>query len=317
MTQAHRLLGMAAVAVMTLSGCTRDTRAGTHSASDAARTAAGDSVTQLMQERFAAFSRADWTAWAASLAPDAFLSTADPGRALAGRDSILQVTRTNDQPARAAGISMILDPGRPRLWVDTSLTTAVISFPISYLIKAGDQSWNVPLRSTSVLGRDSGDWQVWAEHYSRPIGYDTLFNSLLRHQVPEPVSLAQDIGPGAGELVAQFRRDLRDFSQAVFAGDAVVVLPDTILSGPQAISAALKTWMGPPGNATLADKGIRAGLTPDARTGWVTTILYVPIFAGPESSVAPIRVLVVYHLAGDHWEILSGHFSVASARPAG
>lgn len=274
-----------------------------------------DSLKAFFAERNAAFEKGNWEAWAGQMADSAFLTAADPGRALSGRDSILAAMRADYAPAFAAGLTMHVASDSQDIWFDDSARVAAVTTDLDFQVAIQEQHVPLRLRVTTLLGRDTAGWKVLVEHYSRAVPYDSLFMALVGRQVRAPASVGQSVPEAAGELINQFRRDLRDFSRAAFADNAVVVTPGEIVHGAPAARRALATWLGLPGNATEANAGMRAGLAPAAATGWLATTLYVPIFAGAESSVAPIRVLLVYHVAGDHWEIVQAHFSVGWSPP--
>lgn len=292
--------------VLLAAGC-RESPARNDPATLAARR---DSLKTFMGERFAAFEKGNWEAWTGQMADSAFLTAADPGRALSGRDSILAVMRADYGPSFAAGLTLHIAADSEDIWVDDSARVAAVTSDLDYQINIQDQHVPLKLRATTLLGRDSAGWKVLVEHYSRAMTYDSLFMALVGHQVRGPAGVGQSVTEAGGELIGQFRRDLKDFSRASFADHAVVVTPGEIVHGAVAVRTALTTWLGLPGNATEANTGMRTALAPGATTGWVATTLYVPIFAGAESSVAPVRVLIIYHIAGDHWEIVQAHFSV-------
>jgi ketosteroid isomerase-like protein len=269
-----------------------------------------DSVTALLAARFSAFEQGRWDEWTRRMSDSVFLTAAEPGRALAGRDTILRAMQADYAPAFEAGLTTKLTPVRQQIWMDDSARVAAVTSELDYALNIQEQHLALKLRNTAVLSRDSAGWRVLVEHYSRPVAYDSLFTALVTRKVQAPAPLEQSVDPGAGELVEEFRRDLRDFAKAPMADSIVVVTPGEVVLGAALARKTLATWLGPPGNATTSSSGIRAGLAPSATTGWVATILFVPIFAGPESSVAPVRMLLVYHIAGDHWEIVEAHFSV-------
>ena len=273
-----------------------------------------DSLQSLLAARNVAFAAGDWDRWAGPMADDVYLTAAEPGRALFGRDTILATMRADYAAAFAAGLTMHIAADSQDIWMDDSAQVAAVSASLKGEVSIADRHIPLQLRSTTLLAFDSTGWKVLVEHYSRPVAYDSLFMGLVSRTVRQPAPVGQSVSGAAGELVNQFQRDRRDFSKAPFAKNVVVVTPHEIVHGAAAASAALGTWMGLPGNATETGSGVRADLTPDGRAGWVTTNLYVPIFAGPESSVAPVRVLLLYHLAGDHWEIVQAHFSVGSSQ---
>jgi ketosteroid isomerase-like protein len=278
-----------------------------------ATSARRDSLKAFFTERYSAFEKGNWDAWAGQMADSAFLTAADPGRALSGRDSILAVMRADYAPAFGAGLTMHVASDSQDIWIDDSARVAAVTTDLDYQITIQEQHVPLRLRVTTLLGRDSAGWKVLVEHYSRAISYDSLFMALLGRQVRAPAAVGQSVSPAAGELISQFRRDLKDFSKAPFAENAVVVTPGEIARGAAAVRAALATWLGLPGNATEANTGTRVALAAGATTAWLATTLYVPIFAGPESAVAPVRVLLIYHIAGDRWEIVQAHFSVGWA----
>jgi ketosteroid isomerase-like protein len=275
-----------------------------------ATSAPRDSLKAFFTERYSAFEKGNWDAWAGQMADSAFLTAADPGRALSGHDSILAVMRADYAPAFRAGLTMHVASDSQDIWIDDSARVAAVTTDLDYQITIQKQHVPLRLRVTTLLGRDSAGWKVLVEHYSRAISYDSLFMALMGRQVRAPAAVGQSVSPATGELISQFRRDLKDFSKATFAENAVVVTPGEIARGAAAVRAALATWLGLPGNATEANTGIRVALAAGATTAWLATTLYVPIFAGPESAVAPVRVLLIYHIAGDHWEIVQAHFSV-------
>lgn len=303
MRPAGRLLVLSMLTTMVVTGCEKPNPG-------PGLAAQRDSITALLAARFSAFEQGRWDEWTRRMADSVFLTAAEPGRALAGRDSILRAMQADYSAAFSAGLTLKLTPVRQQVWLDDSARVAAVTSELDYALNIQEQHLALKLRNTALLGRDSTGWRVLVEHYSRPVSYDSLFTALVTHKVQAPAPLQPSIEPGAGELVEQFHRDLRDLAQSPMADSVVVVTPGEVVQGAALARKTLTTWLGPPGNATLASTGTRAGLAPTATTGWIATILLVPIFAGPESSVAPVRVLLIYHIAGDHWEIVQAHFSV-------
>ncbi|MEP7324871.1 MAG: nuclear transport factor 2 family protein [Gemmatimonadota bacterium] len=306
MIPARNFLTLALAVTLLASGCQEPARRMDPAMAAARR----DSLKAFFAERYSAFENGNWDAWVAQMGDSAFLTAADPGRSLSGRDSILAAMRSDYAPAFAAGLTMHVASDSQEIWMDDSARVAAVTADLDYQITIQGQHVPLTLRATTLLARDSVGWKVLVEHYSRQIAQDSLFLALAAHQVVGPAPVGQSVPESAGELVNQFRRDLKDFAKAALADSVVVVTPGEIARGAGPARAALTNWLGLPGNATEANTGVRTALAPGATTGWLATTLYVPIFAGPESLVAPIRVLLIYHIAGDHWEIVQAHFSV-------
>jgi ketosteroid isomerase-like protein len=279
------------------------------------RAAVRDAVERVMARHYTAFQRGDLSAWSAPMAEQVLLIAADPAEALSGRAAVLAQMQKDFEPAFAAGLKLSLEPGAHTIWVDEDGMTAATIYDLAYTATIENRSYPLHLRSSSILVRDSSGWIIQAEHYSRPIQHDSLFLDLMSNKVPRPVPIQGDIAPGAGPIVAQFRSDIADISQATPVAEVTVITPGGISHGVVDTRGTLIEWLGPPGSAREEGSGLRARLT-SPTVGWVATNLKVPVFAGPESAIATMRVLFVYHLEGTRWKLLQGHLSVGVGGPA-
>lgn len=274
--------------------------------------AARQEVEGLMTQHYAAFARGDVEGWTGVMADSVFLSAADPSPPAVGRNRVRDKMTAEFGPAFAAGLTLSVEPTAHEIWVSEDGKSAASSYELNYVSTFQNRAYPVQLRSSVLLARDSAGWRILAAHYSRPIGLDTLFLAVVNQRIPPAGFIAADTSSaGAGELAKRFAQDLRDISLAPLAENVVVILPGGgMIKGAPAARAALVEWLGRPGNAGEAGTGLRAALAPSGATGWVATNLKVPIYAGPESGVAPIRALVIYHRARNQWEIVQAHFSV-------
>jgi len=279
-------------------------------------TAVRETIERFMADHYAAFQRGEVSAWSGHMAEQVLLIAADPAEALSGRAAVLAQMQKDFGPAFAAGLKLSIEPGAHTTWVNENGRSAATIYDLAYTATIQNRSYPLHLRSSSVLERDSGGWTIDAEHYSRPIQQDTLFLALMSNKVPEPASISGNVPPSADPVAAQFRADIADISQATLAPEVAVITPGGISRGAVDTRSTLIEWLGPPGSAREEGSGIRAALTSSPTVGWVATNLKVPVFAGPESAIATMRVLFVYHLKGKHWELMQGHISVGVAGPA-
>jgi hypothetical protein len=278
-----------------------------HAAADT--TAVRQDLERMLTSHYQAFQDGDVPRWSAEMVDSVFLTAADPSPSLVTRQAVQEKMEREFGPARAAGITLSITPQSHEIWVSEDGRSAASTYELDYVSTYQKKSYPVKLRSTIVFAHDSVGWRILAAQYSRPLGMDTLFMAVVNGRIPAVPPIEAAASPGAGELSDQFRRDVADISKATLSANATIVLPGTVAVGQQEARSALVEWLGRPGNAQIAS-GIRAALAPSNTTGYVATNLNVPIYAGPESGVAPIRALVVYHLAGDHWEIVQAHFAV-------
>jgi ketosteroid isomerase-like protein len=288
-------------------GCDR-AASGSPSLPDSATVRAG--VDSAMRSHFSAFERGDMAAWSEILAPDVFFTAANPAQVFAGRDSVRENMQRDLGPTLAAGVKLAIQPLSNLIWVAENGRTAAATYDLDYTVRYDDQVIPYRLRSAYLLERDTSGWRVLAAQYSRPVTYDTLFMSLVSHQVPGVAPVGGQVPSAAGEVVRQFRTDIRDISKAYIAPMAAVITPGMIVQGAEPARRELAAWLGPIGNATEPGDGIRGGVNQSGTVGWVATNLHVPVFAGPETAIAPMRALFVYHLAGDRWEIVQASLSV-------
>jgi hypothetical protein len=267
-------------------------------------------VDSTLRRHFTAFGSGDLATWSGVFGPEVFFTAADPGQVYSGRDTLLTSMESSLRPSLEAGITVALRPLNHFIWVEPDGRTATATYELDYTVTYENQVFPYRLRAAYVLDRDTAGWRALAAQYSRPVSYDTLFMSLVSHKIPGVAPVGGQVPSSAGEVVQQFRADIRDISKASIISTAVVVTPEGLVQGPEKARAELAQWLGPVGNATEPGDGIRAGLNPTGTVGWVATNLYVPIFAGPESAIAPMRALFIYHLAQDRWEIVQASLSV-------
>jgi ketosteroid isomerase-like protein len=272
--------------------------------------AAAAIVDRTMRTHFDAFARGDLETWGELLAEDVFFTAADPAQNFTGRESVLAEMRRALGLTRDAGVTLSIQPQKDLVWIAEDGRVSAVIYDLDYAVSYEGQTVPYRLRSSYVLAKDTAGWKGRAAQYSRPIPYDTLFMSLVSHRIATPARVAGSAQPEADDMVIQFRKDLRDISQAAFAVEAVVVTPATIVEGGEAARRALTEWLGPAGNARERGDGLRSQLAESRLAGWIATNLQVPIFAGPESSLAPMRALFVYRLTGNRWEIVQASLSV-------
>ncbi len=264
-------------------------------------------VDSTMRAHFAAFEQGHLASWARVLAEDVVFTAADMAVVL-HRDSVLAKMQRDFAPA-GGDLRVAIKPDSGRVWVQADGRTAGATYGLDYAVTYQGKTYPVHLRAAYLLARDSADWRAVAVQYSRPIAYDSLFLALLSRRIPGAARLGGDVPPAAGEIARQFRGDIRDIRTATFAPGAVVASPGGVVGG-RAAAAELAQWLGPPGNATEPGDGLRGGLSSRGTIGWVASNLHVPIFAGPESAIAPIRALFVYRLVENRWEIIQASLSV-------
>jgi hypothetical protein len=273
-------------------------------------TAVRAQVDSTLRRHFTAFESGDMATWGGIFGPEVFFTAADPAQVYSGRDTLLTSMESSLRPSLEAGISIALRPMSDVIWVEADGRTAAATYELDYTVSYEKQVFPYRLRAAYLLERDTAGWRALASQYSRPITYDSLFMSLLSHKIPGVAPVGGQVPSSVGEVVQQFRADIRDISKASITPTAAVVTPGGLVHGPEQARAELAQWLGPVGNATEPGDGIRAGLNPAGTVGWVATNLYVPVFAGPESAIAPMRALFVYHLAQDRWEIVQASLSV-------
>lgn len=272
--------------------------------------AATAGVDSAMTRHFSAFERGDLETWSGLLAEDVFFTAADPAHVFAGRDSVLAAMKKAQTLTAEAGITLAIRPRSNQIWVAEDGRTAGATYDLDYTVTYQDQTFPFRLRSSYVLARDTGGWKAKAAQYSRAVSYDTLFMSLVRGRVAGAAHVGGQVTSAAGEIVRQFRNDIRDVTRANFAPATAVVTPGSIVEGAEAARRELAQWLGPAGNATEPGDGLRAEFNHSGTIGWVATNLHVPVFAGPESAIAPMRALFVYRLADNRWEIIQASLSV-------
>ena len=265
-------------------------------------------VDSTMVHHFRAFELGDIGAWSSVLAEDVHFVQADPANLFASRDSARRKMEQDIGQVRGMGIRLEIRPLNHWTWL--AGRAAGTTYDLQYDASYQEQRYSYRLRASYFLERDSSDWTVRAAHYSRPIMYDTLFMALAGNRI-QPVAAMGDRAPsGLDPLLQQFRSDLRDISTATIAANATVVSPGAIVQGGENGRRELAQWLGPAGSASEIGDGIRGGIDRSATVGWVATNLRVPVFAGPESAVAPMRALFVYRRVGNRWEILQVSLSV-------
>lgn len=275
---------------------------------DTARVAA--ELDSTMRNHFSAFERGDISTWSGILADNVFFTAAGPTDVFAGRDSATAKMQQDIGRVREAGITLAIQPVRHLIWVADQGRTAGATYELDYAVTYQDQRFSYRLRSAYLLERDTTGWKALAAQYSRPVSYDTLFMALVRRTVPRAAGIGGPVPSAAGAVVQRFRTDIRDIGQAAIADDAAIVTPSTVVKGSEQGRRELAQWLGPVGNTTEPGDGLRGGLNTSGTVGWVATNLSVPVFAGPESAIAPMRALFVYRLAGARWEIVQASLSV-------
>ena len=275
---------------------------------DSAAVRAG--VDSAMRSHFSAFERGDIMTWSGMLADSVFFTAADPTNVFPSRDSVQQKMQQDLGQALKTGVKLTIRPMRDRIWVADDGLTAGATYELDYEVTYREQRFGYRLRTSYLLVRDSSGWKALAAQYSRPVSYDTLFMALVSHQVPGAARVGGQVPSSAGEILPRFRADIRDIGKASIAAAAVIVTPGSVAEGPEKGRRELAQWLGPVGNATEPGDGVRGGLNPSGTVGWVASNLHVPVFAGPESAIAPMRAFFVYRLAGDRWDLVQASLSV-------
>jgi hypothetical protein len=293
--------------VVGASGCEKKPGETVHQV-DTARVAA--ELDSTMRHHFSAFERGDIGTWSSLLADEVFFTAAGPADVFASRDSAREKMQQDIERVMETGITLAIRPLSHLIWVADQGRTAGATYDLDYGVTYQDQRFSYRLRSAYLLERDTSGWKVLAAQYSRPVSYDTLFMALVRRIVPAAAGLGGQVPAAVGEVVQQFRSDIRDIGQAAIAGDAAIVTPGTLVKGPERGRPELAQWLGPVGNATEPGDGLRGGLNTSGTVAWLATNLRVPVFAGPESAIAPMRALFVYRFAGNQWEIVQASLSV-------
>lgn len=279
------------------------------SASSVDTTAVRTEVDSVMRRHFAAFEKGDLATWTGMLDQAVFFSGGDPADVFSGRDSVLAGMQQDFGPAFSMGLTISIRPLSNTIWAAPDGQAAGATYDLDYTVTIADRTLPYHLRAAYFLKRDTTGWQALAAQYSRPIEYDSLFLALMSRRVPGAARVGGEVPSAAGEIVRQFRSDIKDIARASIAPEASVVTPGSIVRGETA-REDLARWLGPAGNATEPGDGIRAGLSPGGTAGWVATNLHVPVFAGPESAIAPLRALFIYRLGKDRWEIIQASLSV-------
>ncbi|MEO8199015.1 MAG: nuclear transport factor 2 family protein [Gemmatimonadota bacterium] len=294
------------LAMLLTSGCKPRRSAG---ATAVDTVAARQSVEIFLAQHYAAFARGDVDYWTQVMADSVYLSTAEPASPVVGKSQVHARMAAEFGPALAVGVHIAITPAAHAIWISDDGRTAASTYELNYVSTYQNKSYPVHLRSSILMIRDSARWEILATHYSRPISQDTLFMALVNHQIPEAGRMEPAVSSTA--LDDQFRHDLADISKAPLADNVVLIMPaGGIVAGREAARNTLVEWLGRPGNAREAGTGLRAVLTPSGTAGWVAANLDVPIYAGPESGTAPVRVLMIYRQSQGKWEIIQGHFSV-------
>lgn len=274
---------------------------------DTARVAA--ELDSTMRHHFSAFERGDIATWSSILAEDVFFTAAGPDDVFASRKSARDKMQEDIGRVLESGITLSIQPLSHLTWLAHQGQTAGATYDLDYRVMYQEQRFSYRLRAAYLAERDSTGWKVLAAQYSRPVAYDTLFMALVRGIVPGTAGIGGPV-PAAGDVVQRFRADIRDIGQATIANDAAILTPGALVKGPEQGRRELAQWLGPVGNANEPGDGLRGGLNSTGTVGWVGTNLRVPVFAGPETAIAPMRALFVYRLAGKRWELVQASLSV-------
>lgn len=296
-----------ALALLALPGCERKMGESGSRADTAGVRVAVDSV---MRNHFAAFQRGDIDSWSAILADSVFFTAADPASVFDNRDSVSARMREDLGRVAESGITLAIRPTSSSIWTSQDGRTAGATYELDYSATYQARTFQYRLRSSYLLERETTGWKVLAAQYSRPVSYDTLFMSLVQHRVSNNAPVGGQVSSAVGAVLQQFQADIRDISQAVITPDATVLTPGSRASDPDDAKRALAEWLGPVGSATEQGNGLRGGLNRAGTVGWIATNLYVPVFAGPESAIAPVRAFFVYRLSGNRWELAQASLSV-------
>ena len=267
-------------------------------------------VDSVMRQHFAAFGRGDIESWSGILADSVFFTAADPANVFDNRDSVSAVMKRDLDRVAQSGITLAVRPSTSHIWVTGDGLTAGATSELDYSATYQARTFQYRLRSSYLLERDVTGWKVLAAQYSRPISYDSLFMSLVQHRVSNTVPTGGQASPALDTVVRQFRSDIRDISRATIAPQVTVLTPGSLATGREAAKRELAEWLGPVGSATEQGTGLRAGVTRSGAVAWIATNVSVPVFAGPERAVAPMRAFFVYRRAGTRWELAQASLSV-------
>jgi ketosteroid isomerase-like protein len=267
-------------------------------------------VDSTMVDHFRAFEQGDMVRWSRILAEDVHFVQADPANVFASRDSARRKMEQDIGQVREMGIKLEIRPLNHWTWLASTGRAAGTTYDLQYEASYQNQRYSYRLRASYLLEEDSNEWKVCAAHYSSPIMYDTLFMALAQNRIQPLAGVAGQAPSGLDSLLLQFRSDLRDISTATIAANATVVSPGAIVQGGENGRRELAQWLGPAGSAAEHGGGIRGGVDESETIGWVAANLRVPVFAGPESAVAPMRALFAYRRTGSRWEIVQVSLSV-------
>jgi ketosteroid isomerase-like protein len=287
-------------------------------------------VENLLKAQYAALEKGSLDEWGAALTPDVFYFGARPEDALSSKAQVLQAWHHALDPALQAGSKISVASTQLRVGLSADGRAAWASDVVELKLTGASGESVEKQRVTEVIAEQDDQWWVFALHWSvgvpdeRALARARDGTQPRLHEVPESVS------PGAQAVAAELQkaawkttelvRSVADRPDALFIGTA----PDETIVGGEQIRDALQKQIHDFALTIIRRGGVRAGVTPNGRVGWVASNLDLAVLPAPDPSQEtppgkPTRVqtrgLLVYVNEGGAWRLVQGHFSNGADSP--
>ncbi len=272
---------------------------------------------KFVLDHLAAFEAGDLDRWGAGMTDDVFMIAADPAEAIAGRAAILAELHKDFDPAFEAGLKLSIKPTFSQIGVSHDLNAAWTAHVLAYTIMFGADTLKFALRNTNVLIKQNGRWRIVAANYSQPISRQEMIGAFTSGKFPSPAPIANAVSLTAENLVEQFRKDVKDLSQADLHAEVLVMGPEPQdpAIGIEAAKNFFARWAREAGQWRERGDGIRAGASADGQVGCVITNLEWRAKVDSMKTVVPQRAVLVYQNEKGAWKLTQTHISVGVPDP--
>jgi len=278
-------------------------------------------VEAALKAQYTALSSGSVDAFGAALAPDAFFFGARPDEALPSKSAVLEAWHRALDPLLKAGGKLAIASTQLRVGLSTDGRAAWASDVIELKITTAQGESTETRRVTEVIAEQDGQWWVHALHWSVGVPNERSLERARSGTQPRLREVAESIAPGTQAVADEFQKAAWKTTELVRSiaerPDALVfgTAPEETVVGGAQIRELLQKQIREFGLTITRRGGMRAGVTPNGRVGWVASNIDLAALPAPDenSPGKPVRVqtrgLLVYLNEGGQWRLVQGHFS--------
>jgi ketosteroid isomerase-like protein len=288
---------------------------------------AREKVTAVLKAQYAALEKGAIDDWGAALAPDAFFFGARPEDALPSKASILAAWHQALDPLLKGTTKLSVASTQLAVGLSTDGRAAWASDVIEVTIHGPNGDAKEVQRVTEVIAEQDGQWWVHALHWSIGVPNERAMQRARDGTQPKLHEVSESVAPGAQSVVAEFQKAAWKTAELVHSiaerPDALVfgTAPEETIVGGDKIRNLLQQQIHDFGLTITRRGGLRAGVTPNGRVGWVASNIDLAALPAPEEGKPskPVRLqtrgLLVYLNEGGLWRLVQGHFSNGADTP--